>query len=379
MVQKLKALVMGSGFAGQGHAEALRFCDVEVVGMVSRTAETVNAVAKKLNIPYASTDWEQALVDLQPDIVAIGTPGGAHFEPIMSALKHKSHIFSDKPLAETASKAKELYEQAQMQGVKTAYAASYRYQPNVLYAHELIKQGCIGQILEIECISHFNLNPLIPFGWSHRIETGGGRLNNNFTHKLSIVEYLLDGTIASVVGTVRNDMPKAPIVSGVHDFRTRRDFIPNDDQLTQVEWANSNVEWSYSVLMGLDSLFASQSVSALFKHSSLQPRFGEDHIAIYGDEGAIIITGCYGQEKFLLHNSDNGWQEQSLPNNIKEQVPDIDDDTQRNWTALMREFVADIQDEPHTHYQTFKDGWMYQEIIEHIRDNNQSMLVVEGN
>lgn len=372
MAQKLTALVMGSGFAGQGHAEALRYCDVEVVGMVSRTEETVKSVASKLEIPYASTNWEQALNDLKPNIVAIGTPGGAHFAPIMSALDHKAHIFSDKPLAETASKARKLYEQAQKSSVKTAYAASYCYQPNVLYAYDLIAQGRIGQVLEIECISHFNLNPLIPFGWSHRIESGGGRLNNNFTHKLSIVQYLLGGSIKSIHGATRNDMPQAPIVSGVHDFRTRRDFIPDEEELTQVEWGEANVEWSYTVLMDMNTPFAKKPVSILFKHSALQPRFGDDHIIIYGDEGAIMMTGCYGQNKLQIHDSDKGWLEQTVPSQILAQVPDIEDDTQRNWTALMREFVADIRDEPYTPYQTFEDGWQYQQIIEQIRPSDDS-------
>ena len=36
MSGQLKGLVLGSGFAGQGHAEAMRYCGIEVVGMVSR-------------------------------------------------------------------------------------------------------------------------------------------------------------------------------------------------------------------------------------------------------------------------------------------------------------------------------------------------------
>ncbi len=48
-------------------------------------------------------------------------------------------------------------------------------------------------------------------------------------------------------------------------------------------------------------------------------------------------------------------------------MPDIADDTQRNWTVLMREFVADIRNEPYTAYQTFEEGWQYQQIIEKIR------------
>ena len=77
MSGQLKGLVLGSGFAGQGHAEAMRSCGIEVVGMVSRTAEVVDRVASEMGIPYASTDWVAALDALKPDIVAIGTPGGA--------------------------------------------------------------------------------------------------------------------------------------------------------------------------------------------------------------------------------------------------------------------------------------------------------------
>ena len=126
MSKNLRALILGSGFDGQGHASALRDTGVEIAGMVSRTRDVVEKVAVSLNIPYVGTDWEQALVDLQPDIVAIGTPGGAHFEPIMAALAQGCHVYCDKPLAETAVHAKILCQTAKEAGVKTAYAASYR-------------------------------------------------------------------------------------------------------------------------------------------------------------------------------------------------------------------------------------------------------------
>ena len=374
MEADIRALVLGSGFAGQGHAEALRYCGVEVLGMVSRTQETVEEIANQLNIPYASTNWEQALADLKPNLVAIGTPGGAHVEQILQALEYKAHVFCDKPLAESADKAKHLYEQVTIAGVKTAYAASYRYQPNALYAYELIRDGKIGQPLEIECVSHFNLESTIPFGWSHRAELGGGRLNNNFTHKLSIVEYVLGGAVNQILGSLRNDMHKAPLVSGVHDFRNRQDFIPSDEELNQLDWEATNVEWSYSILAECGSQFASQPVSVMFKHSALHPRFGEDHIVIYGETGSIVMTGCYGQGRFLIYDQTEGWQEQTLPETLLASVPQIEDDTQRNWTSLMIEFTNDIRQLPYTKYQTFEDGARYQAIIDQLRTNNPSSL-----
>jgi len=67
MTKKLKVLVHGTGFAGQGHTEAFRFVDVDVVGIVGRTESVVEQVAKDYKIPYASTDWQQALIDCKPD------------------------------------------------------------------------------------------------------------------------------------------------------------------------------------------------------------------------------------------------------------------------------------------------------------------------
>ena len=340
---KLRALVHGSGFAGQGHALALRDAGVEIVGMVSRTPEVVERVAADLNIPYAGTDWAQALIDLRPDMVAIGTPGGAHYEPIMAALEQGCHVFCDKPLAETAVRAKALYQKAKEAGVKTAYAASYRYMPHVLHAKELVAQGAIGEPLQVECISHFNLNPLIPFGWSHRLDMGGGRLNNNFTHKLSIVEYVLGGSITAVSGTTRSDMPQAPIVDGVHHFRERHAFAPESADDPTLAWADVDAEWSYTVLAKILSANpTAQPVSALFQHIALQPRYQPDHITFYGSEAAIHIEGHYGHGPLFIHRQGGEWQPMPLPDRIKDTQPAIADDTQRNWTILARAFTADI-------------------------------------
>ena len=191
MSKNKRVLILGTGFAGQGHATAFRAASAEVVGIVGRTERVVTEVARKMNIPYAGIDWDKALRMCKPDIVAIGTPGGAHFDPIMEALEFGCHVFCDKPLAESGDLARKLYQKSVEKKVKTAFAASYRYMPEIMHAKKLIAEGAIGEPREVESISHFNLNPNIPFGWSHRVEQGGGRLNNNFTHLLSIVTYVI--------------------------------------------------------------------------------------------------------------------------------------------------------------------------------------------
>lgn len=370
MNNKLKVLVHGTGFAGQGHAEAFRAVGTEIVGIVGRTPSRVKEVAQKMAIPYNGSDWQQALKDCQPDIVAIGTPGGVHYEPITQAIEAGCHVFCDKPLTDSVETAIALYELAKKKKIKTAYAASFRYMPHVLHAKRLVANGVIGEPVEVECISHFNLERDIPFGWSHRKEWGGGRLNNNFTHKISIVTNVVGEKILSIMGEVRDDLGKAPIVEGVHNFKTRRNFIPKDLNDPSLKWGESNVEWTYTVLAQLESPFASKPVSVLFKHGGLNPRFNEDHIVFYGTKGAIYIKGHYGQGPlYSWSQEEKTWKELHLPQDIVDEQPNVEDDTECNWQYLVREFVKDIKGETVKPYQTFKEGSLYQKLIEIIRKN----------
>lgn len=364
-----RVLIFGTGFAGQGHAEAFRHAGAEVVGIVGRTPSVVDEVARNLDIPYSGTDWQEALETCRPDIVSIATPGGAHYEPIKQAIAFGCHVFCDKPMTAEGDTAAELYELARRKGVKTAYAASFRYAPSILHAKRLVAEGAIGAPTEVECISHFNLEREIPFGWSHREEEGGGRLNNNFTHTLSIVTSVLGERILSIAGEVRDDLGRAPIVEGVHNFVTRRDFIPQNLDDPSLEWGESNVEWSYTVMARLESRFADTPVSVLFKHGGLVPRFHEDHIVFYGTKGAIYIKGHYGSGQLYLHQN-KAWLELPLPGDIAAAVPDVRGETEQCWHYLAREFVRDIRGETVEPYPTFREGSQYQQIIDLIRRND---------
>jgi predicted dehydrogenase len=378
-LKTLRALALGAGFAGQGHSEAFRYHGVEIAGMASRTKDAVERVAREMEIPYAGDDWQKALDDVAPDIVLVGTPGGAHYEPVMAAIERGCHVFCDKPITTSAGNAKDMYLAAESKGVKTAFAASFRYQPHALLAKQLVAEGAIGEPWETECVSHYNLDPLIPFGWSHRVDLGGGRLSNNFTHKLSICEHVLDGHITAVNGEARNDMPRAPVVDGVHDFRERSKFAP--ETADEVEhWETADSEWTYTVMARMTAARESgQPVSALFKHGGLQPRYQEDYVAFYGSAGALFIKGAYAQGPVSVKTRKGAWEEVVMPPAITDSLADIRNDTQRNWTRLAELFVGDIRGESVEAYQTFKNGWIYQSTIDAIRDGNGWVKVGDEN
>lgn len=365
--EKLRAFVIGSGFAGQCHADALRRNGVEIVGMASRTDAVVREVADRMRIPHTSTDWRRSLVELQPDIVAVGAPGGVHVEMCVAAAEAGAHVYCDKPLATNAAGAKQIWVAASGAGVKTAYAASARYNPPVLHARELVADGMIGQVQEIECVSHYSWPKLIPFGWSHTLDQGGGRLNNNFTHKLSIVLSVLgDPAIIDVAGETRNDLKKAPVGPHVHDFRNLQSSALSPEEAAKAEWKDADSDWSYTVLTHMESA-GPDLVSATFRHSCMRPSVGDDYVRFYGTEGLIHIDGAYASGDLWTCGMDGVKKSISTPQHILDSVPQIENQPLRNWTHLAREFVKDIRGEEHEPYLTFEDGWIFQEVIDAVR------------
>lgn len=334
--------------------------------MASRTREIVDKVAAELGVPIASTDWRATLAEVRPDLVAVGTPGGTHVEMVGAALELGCHVIVEKPLAPTAAEAKSLYLRARTTGVKTAYAASFRYQPAALLTRELVAAGAIGSVYEVECVSHAAWPSLVPFGWVHRLDAGGGQLNNHFPHRLAIVLMVLGGSVLAAMGESRNDLRRAPAGPHLHDFRDFAKKALPPAMAAARGWREVDSDWSYTVIarIGLPGSNPDDGVSASFSHAALRTGRLEDYIAFYGEKGTIHISGSRAEGGVYLGSSPSHWREVPIPQRITEGLPAVADDVQRNWTQLAREFVADVRGTGHAAYLTFRDGWQFQEVIE---------------
>jgi predicted dehydrogenase len=375
----LRALVIGAGSAGEGHSLALRQAGVEVAAIASRTEAVVRTVAARLGIPVASTDWRRSLAELKPDIVAVATPGDSHAEIIDAALAGRAHLYVDKPFAPTAAEARRLWRAVQAAGVKSAYAATSNYQPSALLARALIAEGAIGELLEAEFVSHYHWHERLPYGWPHRLADGGGRLNNNFTHKLAIAESVCRGVTLAVAGETRNDLKRAPIVPFPHDFREwTRSLVPQA-QADAAQWGDVDSDWSYTVLarIGAPASDPAGAVSVTFRHSCLRKGMVKDYVAFYGRTGTIHVEQAYCQGAVhLWREGETQFAEVPMRQSILDALPAVSVQPQwpeswavpaRAWNALALDFVADIEGRPHAPYFTLADGWRHQEVIDAVR------------
>ena len=134
----MRAVVIGAGWAGEGHVIGLRDAGVEVVALFGRTPEPAFQRAAQLAITDVGFDWRAELKELRPDIVSIATPADSHRAIAEFAAELGCHMVCEKPLATNAADAL-----AMRQGVEEAGLKLY-YGPYLATTISLLRTGYRG-------------------------------------------------------------------------------------------------------------------------------------------------------------------------------------------------------------------------------------------
>ena len=371
MSRKLTAVIIGAGWAGEGHTKALEFVGVEVKAICARKLDVVQQVANRLDLAEASVNWRETLERVQPDIVAIATPAALREPVIEIATNLGCHIYCDKPLATTADEAGRIYQMVKSANVTHAYAATHCYDPGVAWLNELLKQDTIGTLRDIVVTTRGRRSPstVMPWLWMQTLEAGGGALNNGLPHMLGILQTITDGELLRSMGEARVLTTEAPVIPDLHDYR---DWLKQGGKLTRkntahLEWRPVDADNVFSALFQFRVNHVDVSATVLF--GTGQPvSTSANGIRIYGDKGTLTTEGTFNLDKISLYvNGADKSEELKVPQRLKDQVPTIGDFVQNRWCALASDFLADIQGKQHRTYLTFRDGWRYQLAIESIR------------
>ena len=94
----IKAGVVGVGFIGVAHVEALRRLGVDVVGVVGSTPQRAQAKADAANLPKVYDSIEAMAADPTIDAIHIATPNNVHAEQVRIVLDANKHVICEKPL-----------------------------------------------------------------------------------------------------------------------------------------------------------------------------------------------------------------------------------------------------------------------------------------
>lgn len=149
-MNSIKAGVVGLGFIGPAHIEALRrIPDIEIVAISHHTRDKAEAKARQLRIPKAYTDFYEMIERESLDAVHICTPNHLHYPMAKAALEKGIHVICEKPLAVKLSEAEELVELAAATGLVNAVHFNIRYYPMVRQMKMMREKGDLGEVFSV--------------------------------------------------------------------------------------------------------------------------------------------------------------------------------------------------------------------------------------
>ena len=139
--------IIGSGFIGPAHLEALRrLGDVEVVALCDSTREAAESKARALHVPHAYDNVDALLAHPGLAVVHNCTPNHLHAAINRQILRAGKHVFSEKPLCMTSEEARELVQLAEQAGVVHGVSFVYRQFAMVQQAASMRRAGSVGRL-----------------------------------------------------------------------------------------------------------------------------------------------------------------------------------------------------------------------------------------
>ncbi|MCB0113288.1 MAG: Gfo/Idh/MocA family oxidoreductase, partial [Caldilineaceae bacterium] len=142
--------IIGTGFMGPAHTEALRRLGITVAGILGSSAQKSRSAAAALGIPRAYADLDALLADDEIDAVHITSPNRYHFEQASRVLAAGKHVHCEKPLAMTAAESAQLVALARDSGVAAGVNYNMRFYPLNVEVRERIGRGDLGDVLSVQ-------------------------------------------------------------------------------------------------------------------------------------------------------------------------------------------------------------------------------------
>jgi len=141
--------VVGAGFIGPVHVEALRRLGLPVRGILGCDAAESERAMKSLGLARAYQSLDEVLADPTVQSVHLAVPNVLHYEFAKRAILAGKHVICEKPLAMAATQSAELVELAKGRKLAAGVCYNVRFYPLNLEARERIARGDLGRIFAV--------------------------------------------------------------------------------------------------------------------------------------------------------------------------------------------------------------------------------------
>jgi predicted dehydrogenase len=147
-MKKIRAGIIGMGYIGISHIEAVRRIGFgEVAAVADVNYDLAKQKAAQFGIPKTYATVDEILADPEIDIIHNCTPTNLHLEINEKIIRAGKHLFSEKPLAMNSSQSKKLIDLlSENKKIVAGINFLYRMYPLVQDMKNRIKAGEIGKV-----------------------------------------------------------------------------------------------------------------------------------------------------------------------------------------------------------------------------------------
>jgi predicted dehydrogenase len=195
--------LIGGGFIGPVHVEALWRIGIEMVGLLGSAPERARPLANRLGIRRVYRDLDELLADPAVGAVHVASPNAAHFEQVRRVLESGRHVVCEKPLATTSAETSALRVLADSRrGQGAAVNYNVRFYPLCHEMRTRVARGDIGRVLSVT--GSYTQDWLLyreDYNW--RVEPDSGTnlraVADIGTHWMDLAQYVIGQPIRAVL------------------------------------------------------------------------------------------------------------------------------------------------------------------------------------
>lgn len=210
MATQLNVGVVGTGFIGPVHVEALRRLGINVVGIAGSNLAATERKADELRLPKAFASLDALLEEPDLDAVHIATPNYLHYPMVKKVIEAGKHVVCEKPLAMTVAEGEELLALAEAARVVNAVNFNIRFYPQCHQAKALVESGALGRLYLIhgQYLQDWLLRET---DWNWRLEPGlGGEMRavaDIGSHWLDLLTFITGQRVVEVCADFATLLP----------------------------------------------------------------------------------------------------------------------------------------------------------------------------
>jgi predicted dehydrogenase len=265
---RIRVAVVGAGKFGAKRAMAIAKNPASEIRVVAdKVSESARTLAANVGCEH-SINWEETVARKDVDAVVVATSTQFLSEVTLAALVAGKHVLCEKPFARTADEAQISADEAAKRGLLLKVGYNHRYHPAIAKAHELFKQGVVGEIQFLRCLYGHGGRQGYEREWRANPKlSGGGQLLDQGVHALDLFRWFLGEFTEVKAFNTTSYWPIAPAEDNVFALlRTKQGQVAT----LHASWTN----WK--------NVFA---------------------FDIFGENGFLAITGLgghYGPERLCL-------------------------------------------------------------------------------